>query len=122
MIKKISLIALAFMIAASALMAQPKPPSPEDQAAHLKEKLGLNDDQTAKVESILKASHEKMEAQMEASKESREADREAFKKMMDETNDKIMSVLTDEQKTEYKKFMEERKGMMRKGPGPKEGN
>lgn len=120
MVKRISLIALAFIIAASSLMAQPKRPDPKERAARLKEKLSLTDEQTAKVEKIFADSQAKFEKEMGATEEERYARREAMKKMMDETHAEINKILTDEQKAEFKKLQEERREGMGRGPKGKQ--
>lgn len=84
----------------------------------LKERLKLNDDQTKKVEAI----YEEMRAEMEKARNNSSGDRETMMsemmKLREKTNTKIEEILTDEQKTEYKKYLEERrKEMQNRGRG-----
>lgn len=65
------------------------------------EKAKLSDDQKEKVATIMKESQEAMKAAREAK------DREAGRKVMTERNEKIMAVLTDDQKEIVKKHIEE---------------
>lgn len=79
--------------------------SAEEQALYLKDMLSLSDSQYAAVDSILK------DAQMEISamRDSGEMDRDRMMEIRNKTNFAIESILNDDQKKLYGKFLEERR-------------
>lgn len=115
MSKRISFIALALIIAASSLMAQPKRPDPKTQALRLKTELALTDEQTSKVEKILTDSQAKFQEQSASTREERQASRAEYRKLMDETHAEINKILNDEQKVKFEKFIDERRENMGQG-------
>jgi Spy/CpxP family protein refolding chaperone len=99
------MIIAAFSVLLISLMvtAQPRQ-SPQDRVKALKERLTLTDDQSAQVEKIFTQAQEKMK---------NTSDRSEFRKIMNDSNDQIEKILTDTQKTEFKKMQEERMNRMR---------
>ncbi|RKR83915.1 hypothetical protein BDD43_4130 [Mucilaginibacter gracilis] len=91
--------------------------SPAEQAKEMQTQLKLTDDQTAKVLSIYTAQSTKMDSVMKAANGDRDAMRSAMQPLRKEANDKILAVLTDDQKVAYKKMEEERMSRMRNGGG-----
>jgi len=81
--------------------------SPAEHAAHMKQKLGLTDDQTAKVQKIFeqrKQQHEALEQKYKPQLDAFHADQ---KKLHEQTRTDIDAVLTPEQK---QKMKDEHKG------------
>ena len=99
------MIIAAFSVLLISLMvtAQPRQ-SPQDRVKALKERLTLTDDQSAQVEKIFTLAQDKMK---------NTSDRSEFRKIMNDSNDQIEKILTDTQKTEFKKIQEERMSRMR---------
>jgi protein CpxP len=86
--------------------------SPEDRVAAMKTNLKLTDDQSTKILAIYKESAVKRDSIRNAG-----GDREAMRPLMQATNEKVMAVLTDEQKVAYKKMMDEMRARMQQGGG-----
>ena len=90
--------------------------TPEERAKRntdqLAEKLKLTEDQKTKVLAIYTAQNGEMAKAREAASGDASGMREKMMKMMGETNTKIEGVLTDEQKTTFKTYLEERKKAM----------
>ncbi len=86
--------------------------SPEDRVAAMKTNLKLTDDQSTKILAIYKESAVKRDSIRNAG-----GDREAMRPIMQATNEKVMGVLTDEQKVAYKKMMDEMRARMQQGGG-----
>jgi len=86
--------------------------SPEDRVAAMKTNLKLTDDQTAKILAIYKESATKRDSVMNAG-----GDRTAMRPIMQAANEKVLAVLTDEQKVAYKKMMDEQRARMQQGGG-----
>jgi periplasmic protein CpxP/Spy len=83
--------------------------NPQERAKVLQDSLKLNDQQTQEVANIYAQSDSMMSEKFNDSTLSR-ADRRAFmRSMMDSTNAKIESVLTDDQKAEFQKYLQERR-------------
>ncbi len=97
---------LAFVLGTN---AQNRRFSLQDRVENLKERLNLTDVQTAKVDSILKASMDSIRSIPDTVQNRRKA----MRQIMTNTNTAIENILTDNQKAEYKKMMEERRGHMR---------
>lgn len=91
--------------------------SPADQAKEMQTQLKLTDDQTTKVTAILQTQATQMDSVMKAANGDRQAMRTAMGPMRTATNDKIAALLTEDQKTAYKKMQEERMSRMRNGGG-----
>lgn len=76
--------------------------SPADRAAHMKQKLGLTDEQTAKVQKIFEQRKQQREALHEKYKPQLEAYYADKKKLREQTHTDIGAVLTPEQKQKLK--------------------
>jgi protein CpxP len=82
--------------------------TPEQRADRLKDSLALSDDQVGKVLAIFKESDTKREDAFAAAGDDRDARMSAMRKIMDETDTKIESVLTDSQKAKYEAIKKQR--------------
>lgn len=102
--QKVMIFALFTVLLISlTVSAQPRQSVP-DRVKALKDRLSLTDVQSAQVDSILTQAQDKMK---------NTSDRSEFRKIMTDSNDKIENLLTDTQKTEFKKMQEERMSRMR---------
>lgn len=81
--------------------------SPAEQAKMLQTRLKLTDDQTSKVTAIFTTQAAKRDSLMKVG-----ADRSAMRPLRQEANTKIEALLTDDQKTEWKKMQEEMRARM----------
>jgi Spy/CpxP family protein refolding chaperone len=124
-IRKIMLLAVCAL--ATAALAQQNPPpqgggddqgrrrgmsSIEDQVKGLTERLGLNDEQQAKVKTILEDTRSQMGKVMQDESMSREDKMAKGRSLREAANSKIREVLTDEQKKKFddmQKEMQERR-------------
>ncbi len=79
--------------------------TPQERAKNLKEKLNLTDEQTAKVEQILTNSN----AEIQKLRAGENPDREKFREIRENSNKAILEILTEKQKTEFNKMLDERK-------------
>lgn len=95
--------AFAVLLLSLTVAAQPRQ-SVQDRVKALKERLSLTDDQSAKVEKIFTEAQDKMK---------NASDRSEYRKIMTDSNEQIEKILTDTQKTEFKKMQEERMNRMR---------
>jgi len=84
----------------------------KDRVDRLKERLSLTDTQTAQVDSILTAVQDSAK-NITASGPER---REAMRQLMMQSNTDIEKILTDTQKAEYEKMLEERRSRMQNQP------
>jgi len=110
--KAILFFALILFVSSSIISAQGRM-THEERVQQLKEKLTLTADQTKKLDGILKKAEEKRdELRNGGNMENR---RDTMMKSIEETNDKIMKILTPTQKTLFKKIVEERKKRMQQG-------
>ncbi|HTP12552.1 MAG TPA: hypothetical protein VMM37_02955 [Bacteroidota bacterium] len=92
--------------------------SPEQQATVLKDSLGLDSTQTAKVTTIYKEQQDEMAKIRDANQGDFDAMRTAMTEMRTKTDNKIKEVLTDAQKTKYEEMMKNRPmGRMGRGRG-----
>ena len=91
--------------------------NPADQAKALQTQLSLNDDQTAKITTILTAQAAKRDSIRTASNGDRQAMMQAMMPLMQDTNTKIKAILTPDQATAYDKLMQERMDRMKQGGG-----
>lgn len=91
---------------------------PVDQ---LKEKLGLSDDQVAKLKQIDEESRESFRKQMQELNKDGNFDfqkmRELMPKQMAEMRDKVKAILTPEQEPKFEEWVKEAEQRMRRGPG-----
>lgn len=84
----------------------------DSRVNELKTKLTLTDKQTEDVKKILVASQEAAAKEREQSGGDFEARRKARLARFQETDKKVMALLTDKQKEEYKKIIQEREQRM----------
>lgn len=84
----------------------------EMQVQRMKEKVGLTDDQAAKVTAILKKSREEAQAEFEKSDVDRETRRGAMMKRAEKNDGEIMKLLTKDQKVKYEELKKERRKEM----------
>jgi hypothetical protein len=87
-------------------------PSVEDQLKNLTEKVGLTDDQQAKIKPILEDARAQMQKVMQDDSMSREDKMAKGRTMREATNSKIREVLNDDQKKKFddmQKEMQERR-------------
>lgn len=90
--------------------------SPKERLKMLNERLNLTEEQSVKIEKIFKASDE----EIQKLRESENPDRAEFRKIMDHTNQEILTVLNEKQKTEYNKMLEERRNRWRRNSDNKD--
>ena len=100
--------------------------NPEEQIERLKERLDLSDQQAEELQPIFEESREKLEAlreqyqDQERSQETMEALRNERAELQEETNQKLATILSDEQMTQYRDLQGERPNMrqgQRQGDG-----
>jgi uncharacterized protein YbaP (TraB family) len=96
MLRTTIILTVAFFISSISAIAQSRM-SVEDRVQHLKENLSLTDKQVDQVKTILVEADSIMTS---------------MRSVMEKTDDKILSVLNDDQKTLYKKIIEERRSRM----------
>jgi len=109
MYKVILFFTLILFVSSSAISAQGRM-THEERVKQYKERLKLTDDQTKKVDAILKKSEQKRDELRDKGK--MENMREEMTKIMDQTNEQIQKILKPAQKEEFKKMIEERKSRM----------
>jgi Spy/CpxP family protein refolding chaperone len=88
--------------------------TPEQRAARLKDSLALSEDQVAKLVPIYTESDKKREAAFATAGDDRDARMAAMRSVMDSTDSKIESLLTDSQKAKYGDMKKQR---MQRGQG-----
>lgn len=99
---------LIFLLGVSILSAQSRRNfDPEKMIADLKEKLSLTDEQTEKVIQIFNDQREAMQSLRDEGLD-REEMFEGMMKLRQQTDNKILEVLSDEQKAKYKEIIAER--------------
>jgi periplasmic protein CpxP/Spy len=86
--------------------------TPEERVKQLKDSLGLNEKQTAQIDSIFKDMGAKRQALMDSVSD-RDARREAMMGMMKTIDEKIEALLTPDQKDKYESMKKAREAMMR---------
>ncbi len=82
--------------------------TPEQRVARLKDSLALSDAQAAKLLPVFQESDKKREAAFAAAGDDRDARRAAMRSVMDTTDVKIESLLTDSQKAKYEDMKKQR--------------
>ena len=82
--------------------------TPEQRSARLKDSLALSEDQVAKLLPIYQESDKKREAAFAAAGDDRDARMAAMRSVMDSTDTKIESILTDSQKAKYEDMKKRR--------------
>ncbi len=111
-------VMVASVLTAQGMGMQRMRMSPEQQAAVLKDSLGLDSAQTAKIATIYKEQQDEMAKIREENQGDFQAMRDAMGPLMTKTQDKIKAVLTDAQKTKYEEMLKNRPmGRMRGGRG-----
>jgi periplasmic protein CpxP/Spy len=88
--------------------------TPEQRVARLKDSLALSEAQVAKLLPIYQESDKKREAAFAAAGDDRDARMAAMRVVMDSTDTKIESILTDSQKAKYEDMKKQR---MQRGQG-----
>jgi len=83
--------------------------SVKDRVDRLKNRLNLSDTQTAKADSIFTSAENKIKAVPDTVQDRRQA----YRQIMTDANNDFEKILTDDQKTEYKKMMKKRRSYMR---------
>jgi len=128
--RQIAAALIFFILQITVICAQDMPPgpppggpgmaSPKERVKELKAGLNLTDDQTKKIEQILTEDQKKMQALFEKREEGGFEEMRIKVDAISEMSDKaINKILNAEQKTKYKKMIEERKKQMeRMGPPP----
>jgi len=108
------IIALIFSIGATAQprMGERGENRSEAQLKRIKEKVGLTDEQTAKVKEIMQKAREEARAEFENNDGDRESMREIMKKRMEKTDAEILKLLTKTQKPKYEEYKKERQQEM----------
>ncbi len=114
--KKLLLSLAVILVVAAGINAQGRY-SVKDRVDQMKQRLTLTDDQAAKVDSILTGSMEQGR-NLDVTGSER---RDAMRKIMNDANAKIDSLLTDTQRVEFKKMLDERRNRMQNRP-PRDGN
>jgi len=99
-----AIIAVAFIFSANAQNRF----SVKDRVDRLQDRLKLTDTQTAQADSIFTSAENKIKAVPDSVQDRRQA----FRQIMMDANTDFEKILTDDQKAEYKKMMEERRGRM----------
>jgi Spy/CpxP family protein refolding chaperone len=112
-------LTLLSVVSASAQGMQRMRMTPEEQAKVLADSLALDSAQTAQVVAIYTAQREEMQKTFEANQGDRQAMREAMTAVRKKTDDKIMAVLNDTQKTKFQEMIKNRP--MRRMGGPRGG-
>jgi Spy/CpxP family protein refolding chaperone len=102
--QKIIMIATFAVLLISLTVSAQSRQTPQDRVKALKERLSLTDDQAAQVEKIFTQAQDKMKSS---------SDRSEFRKIMSDANDQVQQLLTETQKTEFKKMQDERTSKMR---------
>lgn len=99
----IALFIAALLILSVSAVAQSKV-TQQERLKNLKQRLSLTDEQYVKVEQILTKSSD----EIQKLRASGNPDREGFKKIRDESNQKILNILDEKQKSEINKMLNER--------------
>ena len=107
MLRTTIILTVAFFISSISAIAQFRM-SVEDRVQHLKENLSLTDKQVDQVKTILVET----DSIMTSMRGDGMPDWSSMRSVMEKTDDKILSVLNDDQKTLYKKIIEERRSRM----------
>lgn len=82
---------------------------PEQMTKTLTEELNLSDEQAARIKEILIDSQEKMREIRDNAQGDRSAMRESMRQLRDETDDRIMAELDENQKEKFRELQEERR-------------
>jgi Spy/CpxP family protein refolding chaperone len=102
-------VLMLMLLVSSITVAQPgRGNRTEMTLKKIKEKVGLTEQQTAKVKEILEKSQEKMRKEFETNDGDRSAMREAMQKLMKESDAEIEKLLTKEQGKKFDEYKKER--------------
>lgn len=113
MLKRTIILSVVLLLGLAVLNQAQMRMSPEERAKQLTEQLKLTKDQTKKVEEIFKKSQDKMQKIFDSGSGFGDPDtRDKIMKLRDESNNEVMKLLNDKQKTEYKKILEEQRKRM----------
>ncbi|HTS00290.1 MAG TPA: hypothetical protein VML00_11085 [Bacteroidota bacterium] len=82
--------------------------TPEQRVARLKDSLALSDEQVSKIVTIFTESDKKREDAMASAGDDRDARMQAMRSIMEGTDARIDSVLTDTQKAKYDEMKKQR--------------
>ncbi|HNW59679.1 MAG TPA: hypothetical protein PKI62_08400 [bacterium] len=96
------------LLAAVAALAQPPRWSVDEQLKRLEQDLKLTAEQSKSIKTILTDQQKEMQTIREQNQGDHEAMREKMQALRKKYDDKILAVLNDAQKVEYKKMLEER--------------
>lgn len=94
---------------------KPEPPSADDIVSMLTSKLGLNDNQMIELKKIVQESMSKLDEESQASEESNTDNKTAMNKMksiMDEMDEKIKGILSEDQLKVFENMISKRKSEM----------
>ena len=100
------------IIFSTLLQAQTQRMSIEDRVKILKDSLKLSDDQSTKITKILEDQREEMTNAMNENRDNRDAMQTARREIMKKADDKIKSLLTEDQATKYDKMVKTRRARM----------
>lgn len=112
------LFMFAFMVSAQNRGGGQGPGDMDKRYEELKKKLSLNDQQVDSLKVIDQEFFTKMREQREKNGGDREKGREEMKKMGEQRDERVKTILTDEQFTKYKEMENQRR---QRGPGGKQG-
>ena len=82
--------------------------TPEQRVARLKDSLALSDEQVSKIVTIFSESDKKREEAMASAGDDRDARMQAMRSVMESTDTRIDSVLTESQKAKYDEMKKQR--------------
>jgi len=101
----------------TAPMHQHAAPDPQKQAARLAKHLGLSDDQTGKITSILQNRQQQMQSTRSDSSLSAQDRRAKMRSIQQDTDSQINAVLTPAQQTQYATMKQNMKNRWQNGHG-----
>ncbi len=107
-VRSIGAAVVLLLLIAAVAGAQGMRMSPEDRAAMLKDSLGLDTAQTAKVVKIYKDAQVKMQDAFQSNQGDREAIRAAMQEIGKKTDESIKAILSDKQKAKYEEMIKNR--------------
>jgi len=107
MLRTIVVLVAALFIISIPILAQPHM-SVEERVQHLKKDLSLTADQVEQVKAIFKEA----DVEIESKNSNDTRDFKEMRTIIEQTDNKILDVLNDNQKKLYKKMIEERKNRM----------
>ncbi len=93
----------------------------DNRLEELQKRLNLSDEQVSKIEPIMAAAREKMQELRQNSSGDRQEMRSGMQAIFQERDQKIKEILTDAQKAEYDKYLQEQREQMRQQRGQRPG-